>query len=35
MDEKGNQLCALYISPYHLRTSQKAPEGFILLPDEG
>ena len=34
LDEEGKQLCVLYLSPYHLKTSQKAPEGFILLPDE-
>jgi hypothetical protein len=28
---KGDTVCQFYISPYHLRTSQKAPEGFVLV----
>ena len=34
LDENGNEICSLYLSPYHLKTSQKAPEGFILLLDK-
>ncbi len=29
-DLKGNTIAVLYISPYHLRTSKKAPLGFKL-----
>ena len=28
---KGDTMTLLYISPYHLKTSKKAPEGFKLI----
>jgi len=33
-DYAGQPLTRIYISPYHLRTSRRAPEGFICV-DEG
>jgi len=27
-DLEGNTVCFLFLSPYHLKTSQKVPEGF-------
>lgn len=30
-DSHGSKLATLYLSPYHRRNSEKAPEGFTLL----
>lgn len=30
-DSKGNKIANIYISPYHLRTSLKAPKGFKTI----
>ena len=30
-DSKGNKIANIYISPYHLRTSLKAPKGFKII----
>ncbi len=30
-DSKGNEIANIYISPYHLRTSLKAPKGFKMI----
>jgi hypothetical protein len=27
-DKNGNTVCFIYLSPYHLKNSRKAPEGF-------
>ena len=30
-DLQGDRICFLYISPYHWKTSMKAPEGFKII----
>ena len=32
-DTEGNEITKIYISPYHLKCSLKAPEGFITSQD--
>jgi len=29
-NDHGEKICMLYISPYHWKTSEKAPDGFYL-----
>ncbi|AFL83717.1 hypothetical protein Belba_1079 [Belliella baltica DSM 15883] len=30
-DETGKEITTIFISPYHLKCSEKAPEGFMIL----